>query len=272
MAILKSHGGNLMLRSFARIVVVTLLPLFLGTSQAQTVPQRDPAAVAIVQNAVSAMGGGAAVAAVTDATVNGTITSTPGSSTKSGTLLLIDAPPEFRTEVQTDAGTSLFVSGHGQPASQRHGVVSSLMPHLALANPPFHLPAVLLLRELNNSQYSIKAEGRVTVGNTVAEKVHISLDTDSVTSLVTPQDWYFDSRTGLPLRVEHRLPDNLRPEIFTPAAEEFSDFRQVAGILVPFRMVAYEDGAQIAVIGVSTVTFNSGVTPGSFDLTTGGAQ
>jgi len=76
----------------------------------------------------------------------------------------------------------------------------------------------------------------------------------------------------LPLRVEHRLPDNLRPEIFTAAAEEFSDFRAVAGVLVPFRAVSYEDGAQVAVVAVSSVTFDSGIPSGLFDLPAGGGQ
>jgi len=143
---------------------------------------------------------------------------------------------------------------------------------MALANLPFHLPAVLLLRELNDSTYSITWQGTVTLGGVTAARIRISLDTDSVASLVTPQDWYFDSSTGLPLRVEHRLPDNLRPEIFTAAAEEFSDFRAVARVAVPFRMVSYGDGEQIAVIMVSSVDFNSGIPPGSFDLPTGGAR
>lgn len=124
-----------MVRSFFRVVI--LLPLCIATSQAQTVPQRDPAAVAAVHQAVTALGGSAAVGLVMDATVTGTIQPASGSSLTAGKFKWEDAPPEFRYSLQTGAETRVFASGHGRsaPTGPRTQAAASTTPPGSLIGP-----------------------------------------------------------------------------------------------------------------------------------------
>ena len=258
----------------ARLLFVALFLPVLGHSQKPEQPpvQRDPQALAILQNSIAAMGGLAAAAQVTDTVVMGNVQPAASSSVKPGTFTWKTAGPDFRYEKQSATASQVFVSGHGQPASIRGGAVTSFKPHITLANPPLHLPALFLTTVLGNKQYSVNFVGKADVNGAPAVKVRISLDTDPLSSLVTPQDWYFDAASAIPLRVEHRLPDNRRPENFVLAADEFADFRVVAGLLVPFKITSYEEGKLVAVETVTAVSFNNGLTSSEFDAPTGGAQ
>ena len=261
-----------MLRSFACIVIVTLLPIFLETSQAQIVPQRDTAAVAAVQEAVTALGGYTAVGLIVDARVTGTIAPASGSSLPAGRFVWEDAPPEFRYTLQTPTGARAFVSGHGQPAFEKNSVVHALYPHMATASFPFHLPAVVLAHQLGNVNCSVRLIGNSTVAGNPAIHVRMSVDTNSVSAQVTPQDWYFNSVTSLPLRVEYRLPQNRRPDDFSVEAEEFSNFQKVNGLQIPYRITIYRDGVLQGAATINSVAFNVGLSPSEFDLLQGVQQ
>ncbi len=264
------------MRTRPRLSLLSLIFLFVVQTQAQQSvqppPQRDPQALAVVMNSVAAMGGPTAANQVTDAIVTGTIAPSPGSSVKGGTFTWKTAGADFRYEKQSGTTNQVFASGHGRPASLRDGKVTARQPHIALANPPLHLPCLFLATLLADKNYSLIFLGKAEVNGAPAIKIHVSLETDPITALVSPQDWYFDALGGLPIRVEHRLPDSSRPEIFFPVAEEFSDFRTASGLVVPFRILSYENGALVATATVTSVRFNNGISPSEFDAPAGGVQ
>jgi hypothetical protein len=243
-----------------------------STPSAAPLPQRDSAALAVIQQAVIALGGFKAAGQIANATVTGTIQPTSGSHLKAGTFVWIDAPPEIRYEVRTSDGTQVFASGHGYPANQRNAATMPLLQHMATAILPFHLPALVLARELQDTCYTIRLVGIGTVGGVPVVCVHISLDADPVSAMVTPQDWYFDTSSGLPVRVLHRLPDNHHADEYIREADDFSNFRAVNGLLVPFCMVSYEDEAPEATATINSVTFNTALSSTQFDLAVGEAQ
>jgi len=74
--------------------------------------------------------------------------------------------------------------------------------------------------------------------------------------LFTPQDWYFDSMTGLPLRVEFQIPTSENANDSLPASMDFSNFQTVTGVLVPFQLRITE-GPVILVSTVTSATFNT---------------
>ncbi len=261
-----------MLRS--ALTLAGILALVAGYALAQTTatsttPQRDSAAVAIVQQAVTALGGFASASQISDATVSGTITPVAASSLKAGTFIWEDAPPEFRYTIQTATETRVFVSGHGQPAYEKGGVVSPLFPHMATASMPFHLPALVLARWIANTNASITLAANDVVAGTTVIHVHMSLNTDAISSQVTTQDWYFDIGTAIPLRVEYRLPDNRQPQDFVVEAEQFSNFQTVNGLQIPYQITIIRDGAVQGVGTIKSVAFNTGLSSTEFDLVQG---
>lgn len=249
-----------------------VLPLLAPASPQQTIPQRDPAAVVAVQQAVTALGGFTAAGLILDARVTGTIAPASGSSLPAGSFVWEDAPPEFRYTLQTPTEARVFASGHGQPVFEKNGVVHALFPHMATASLPFHLPAVVLAHQLRNVNCSVKLIGNTTVASNPAIHVRMSVDTDPVSAQVTPEDWYFNSVTGLPLRVEYRLPENRRADDFSVETEEFSNFQAVSGLQIPYLITIYRDEVLQGAATINSVAFNVGLSSSEFDLLPGVQQ
>ncbi|NDQ55761.1 MAG: hypothetical protein GZ088_01660 [Acidipila sp.] len=179
---------------------------------------------------------------------------------------------EFRNTFQTGGVTHVFASGHGSPGFMSNGKVKRFTPHVALAELPFHLPAILLAMELANTNYNITLVGPASVNGQPAIQVHLTIDTDPLNSTLGVQEWFFDPVSGLPLRVEYRLPDTFDAREFMKAALDFSNFQIVQGLVVPFTMTAYERGTPRTIATISSLTLNPSVSPGDFDLPTGGVQ
>jgi hypothetical protein len=144
--------------------------------------------------------------------------------------------------------------------------------YVARASVAPHLPAVILLRSLNNPNIAITFVGKTTVSGRAAIVVKLSDESSPVLGILTTQLWSFDAATGIPLRLDYQLPDNKRTLDLTDAALEFSDFRLISGVAVPFQVATTFDGRPFSTIKLTTVTFNSGVAAEEFVAPVGGVQ
>lgn len=244
--------------------------LLVGSLPAQQM-MRDPQAAGAAARAIAAMGG-ANIAQVRDCRAEGVLEAVEGSWLTSGSFVWKDAGSAFRYESTGKAGSSVYVSGQGKPAVLASGKTTKLNAHVSEANFPQHLAALVLLRALSDSRYKLAWIGLEPLGASQAAHVRISLEIDEVTAVTTVQDWYFEPVSGLPLRVEYRLPSNANALSFLKAAVDFSDFRMVSGVAVPFQIVFYEDGVKVSVAKLSSVAFNSGLSPSEFTAPAGGVQ
>ena len=235
-------------------------------------PVRDPAAIALLQKAIATLGGQAVASQVTDSVTTGTIDPPPGSKAETRTFVWKVAGEEFRREFQGSAGSEVFVSGHGKPEGDRAGKGRRVMQHVAQASPPLHLPALVLLQQLANNDYSLTVVGNATVQGQPTTVVKSVLQSDVVTRAVTPQRWFLDPQTGLPLRVEYRLPDNENALHTTDASVEFGDYRSIQGTMVPFRMLVTQSGSGPWTVTVLSVAFNTNISPTEFDAVKEGDQ
>jgi hypothetical protein len=240
-------------------------------AHAQSGPVRDASAIAVLQNSVSAMGGSSSWQAVQDWTIAGTVSSN-GSGQPASNFSWIGAGMEFRLEVDTSSTTNVFLSGHGSPARISNGVVSSLNYFVARANPPLYLPGVRLMQELNYQKLTIRYVGAATAQGRAAIQIHVSDDSDSLGSLVTPHDWYFDASSFLPLQVHLRLPPNENAANYMNGTFDFWQFQTVNGMLVPSQLSLSKGNLPTTSIVIGSVTFNSGIPQSEFDPPQGGAQ
>jgi hypothetical protein len=251
-------------------------PMPSGPGSATTTPvvQRDPQAVAVIQQAFAAMGGQAAIAQIQTVLAQGAIGPTQGSDIRGGNFTWKDqfSPQghEFRSEFQSGGQTEVFASGHGTPGWMHHGHVKTFTPHVANAELPIHLPAVILATRLANPNYSMTLAGQTQLNGQPAIRVHFTIDSDIVQETLGVEDWFFDPASGLPLRIEYRVPDTFDALKFVPAAAEYSNFQTVQGVAVPFRIIGYEDGSPRSIVTVSSVTINSQIVSSDFDLAGGG--
>lgn len=264
---------------------ILLLPALAITSNATVAQQasapvvRDPQAVLILERAITAMGGRASVAALTDVVATGTVTLTGRASDPRGpgTFLwednLTDSLHNFRKETRyADGSNNILVSKDGQASRSRPGAAPETYgSHVALANPPFHMPLILLLRHLDDPTYSFTLRGSSTTNGLTIVDVHAESTKNPLTTLLSPQDWYFDAATGLPVSVDARFPETSHAFTYTVATVIFADYRSVQGLLVPFRLQidVKQIKASTTIYTLQTVEFNHSLSSSEFEIQTG---
>jgi hypothetical protein len=249
--------------SITRIRVFPILLLWILPAGAQTSPVRDAAAVSAVQNAIAALGGTAALNQISDSTVQGSFQNSANPAA-SGTFTWQTAGVEFNYTTVTGGATRAVLSGHGVPADLENGASVPIWSQVVRALQPWHLPGLILLNELNNSNYSLTYVGQEVQNGTTVIHVQTSDTSDSIGTSVTPQDWYFDQSTYLPVSLSRRIPDVSNAIVYTMAFQSFGPFMQVNQVLVSSTFaVTTANGTKT--FTVSSVVFNSGLPPSTFD-------
>jgi len=227
---------------------------------------RDPAALAWLQQAVSAMGG-AGIAQVQNAVTQGSLQSTLANA--SGSFRWENAGSEFRYENPSPGGGSLFISGHGHPTFIDSSGTLSLSSESATADFPAHLAAVVLLNRLTDSACEVTSLGTVTLGGTATFEVRTRYPQVEY-SAITELDWYFDVNSGLPLQVDHRVPAANQPDNLQLVSVSLSNFALESGILVPHQLSFYSGGNLRVTATITAISFNGTINPGDFDSSQGG--
>ena len=199
--------------------VLRLLPfVFLCSTSllAQNAPpaQRDPQAVAVVQAAITTMGGATAIGQAqswsfqgqTEGRIeNGTIREDLPLRPVAGAT--VNAPPTWATP------RSLFV-----PA----------------------LVSTILLKQFQDLNFSLRQEAAPSSDPATAVIVFL-LPTQTGESVPAQpaQRWYFDTTSGLPTRIEFKLPAEIGQTQNFPGIVTLSDYRAVGGVLYPFQIVTF---------------------------------
>jgi hypothetical protein len=242
----------------------------LAQQSAAVAPQRDAAASATLQKAIAAMSGQSSLPQITSAQITGSSAPVGNSGYPAGnftwTVALTASGYEFSNQFQSGGNTQILVSGHGSPAVSANGKVTRLLGHMSMAASQGHMPIVVLLMAMLNQGYTITQSTSAQIGNVLATHVHLSNDADQVTKAVTPQEWYFDPNSGLPLHVDFRAPDALNALSWTAGARDFSNWQSVGGFLLPFQITNSSEGTAVSVTTISSVQMNVPVTQSQFDL------
>jgi hypothetical protein len=264
------------LRSAALLYVCALIPSSHGAQQSAPAPapsvERDPQALALVQNSIAAMGGAAAVSQVQNCIVTGSSIEASTNDVATVTFTWTYEGLQFRLENDEGSATHILVSSGGSPQEFRGGAWFSAMPMLARTNLAYHVPALVLLDELSSPTYSIIYVGSTTLNGIAAVHIQTRDDSDALGHVFTVQDWYFDPTNGLPITVQYEIPTATQGNNRSPLGSmNFSEFKSVGGLLVPFRLQIVEGPASV-VATVTNVAFNSNVSSSEFAPPSGGAQ
>jgi hypothetical protein len=246
------------------------------SSSSQSAPQRDQQAIAAIQQAITALGG-SANGQVKNAVVQGTILITSETPNQSATFVWKDDlsgnQPAYRREFQQGSSTGVLVSGNGSPTSTQDGKTESVPGQISLTYVAFHLPGVALAAELSNPNYDLKYLGTGEVNGSPAIKVQTSVSRSKsvIAAILSEQVWYFDSASGLPVRLEYRITSDKHIGSPRTASVDYANYRQFAGILVPVQMIEHGISGEQDTLSVTSVSLNGGVSPSDF-LSAGNAQ
>jgi hypothetical protein len=251
------HIRQSMLRRSSLFVSIVLL-LSVSTTYGQQAP-RDQAAVDILQQSLTAMGGAAAIGNITTLTLTGQFNSylNGQTSTKSFTTgyKFDGTTVRFRRELTDGAGTSVFASGGDRAIfqtakSQRH----RFGKHVVRAGAPFEVPALALVLALNDPNCAMTF---IAEKNSAPLHVRIVDRTDDVSRVVTRQDWYFDRTTLLPAWVAFRVPDVINPKIHAEAVSFFVSYQTVSNFLTPRQIRTEVDGTVDSDLTINSIQVNA---------------
>jgi hypothetical protein len=236
-------------------------------------PTRDPQAVGVIQSSIAALGGAAYYSQTSGVIAQGTITAAPAAV--SGQITRENQGPEFMEQRPGPNGPILFLSGHGNPAIVANGNIQQGIGQLAMNYFPLHLPAVGLNNALNNPNLSVSSIQQTTMNGESAIEISTVDDTSSLSAAICQQTWYFDATTLLPFRVDYLTSDVSNALNTMQETTLLSNYQQVSGALIPFKIVTFLNGQQISETDLTSVQLDVSIPSSDFDpptTSTTGAQ
>jgi hypothetical protein len=262
------------MHSLAKLLLVSFsffLPAFVGAQQSSgptQAPQRDPQAIALLQQAVAAM----ASSAPTDSSATGTVTIVEGSSTETGSIKILTLGPSQTSETITlTSEQRVVVYANGNARETAASQSSSLPSELAISDqcPDFPLP--VMLAALNNPDEAFHYVAAETLDGTAVQHIQFwnSFTSNPHQQNLAPfstKDVWIDSASGLPLKISYfrRAGSGAVPAV--PVEVFFSNYTKINGVLYPFQINKSYNGTPWEAITIQSVSFNTGLTTAQFQV------
>jgi hypothetical protein len=254
-------------------ITVAVTPCSSFGQQAKA-PERDAQSIEILTRVIQASGGTQALAGVHDITESGEITFYWGENVKGPVTIRTLGGNHFQMEADLPAGKSTWVirDGSGSKKDGDKSVPISTENAINLGNltyPLGHIAAALadvatevsfvgIVEQEGRSVYRLRVKGQLGLVGTPSPGVRVVKDilVDALSfDIVGVQDRPY--RTYKPGR---RASDPPAREI------DFTDFRVVNGVRIPFSITTNLQGQKTLDIRLSEVTFNKGLGEGDFQI------
>lgn len=260
----------------ATLVVLSVLPVSLLAQQdIQTplVPSRDQQAVSVITQCLNG-GGGQALATLQDYTGKGNITYFWAGQEVNGAVTVQSArQDQFRLDARLPTGTRSWVVDGGQGATKETDGKESPIPlHNGLALGSLTFPFSSLLQALKDPSTTMTFVGASDLAGTKVNRVRIQqsfpaeLDINGDWKRWSAREYWIDAATFriLSTRAVLRSNDSYQKEYVEDI--DFSDYRQVNGVAVPFSIVEKIGGQKTWSIQLDSVSFNTGLTDATFQF------
>lgn len=174
-----------------------------------------------------------------------------------------------RSEIGAGSGTRINIRSTEARQSQ-----NKVIPAHAAVLRPRTIPFLDLITEINNPRAQIIYRGLKQIGGRPVHQVSIALPDASPQSrpfgraLSEAVDFYIDVATLWIVRTERMLTTAENMDLKVPSIMEFSDYRLVNGVAVPFRIVETVgtdfNGLHQITTTLQSVAVNQGVSPALF--------
>ena len=216
---------------------------------------------AILQQSLQAHGRGR----LTDISATGTVTS---SGQTQPINLYAKGNGSGRIENGAGSGRSVIVFDRGRSWAGADRDLRPLKDHTAQRRLTL-FPFLDVIAELDQPQVEVAYRGLELVNGAPAHKVSVrAKDNDAAKRflhrpLEEAVDFWIDERTGLIVRSERLRITEENMDFKIPSVLEFSDYRTVGGVAIPFRIVSTMGRPDIGIYRSTTVltnvTINSGI-------------
>jgi len=257
------------MRRLAVVLLVSLVASSWTQSAAQqSASSRDPQAFAVLQQAITAMGG----SAPSDSTASGTITTNSGSSTDNGTFLIMTrGTGQTSEQIQTAHEAVTLVYSQESAAQVQDGNLTALPIESAVTSQSALFPLPLLIGMLNDPDSAYSYVGLETFNGASVHHVQVWTSFASIPTLAplasfSTHDLWLDATSGIPLRISYN--NHLGQGAANSVAFDvmLSNYQGVNGIQFPFLITKSVNGTPWATITINSVVFNTGLTDANFPV------
>ncbi len=251
---------------------VPLILLLASFAFAQNPPQSDPRALSLVSQSIAALTGGTSIF---DATLNGTATwsNGTGSETASATLMA-RGTGESRFDMTLSAGPRSEIRNDASTTSQGEllatdGSVNPWAYQNCMVNATWFFPQLSVLGATGDPTLIFVYVGQETRNGAAVQHIQsyrYAQNNTATTQQLSTMDIYLDATSFLPVAFVFNIhPDDDSAQNF-PVEVDFSAYRAVNGIQVPFRIRRYVSGNLGFDFTVTSAQFNSGLPDSLFAI------
>jgi hypothetical protein len=231
-------------------------------------PQRDPQAVALLQQAIAAM----APTAPTDSSATGTVTVVEGSTTQTGTIQILTLGATQTSETLTlSDGSRATIYSNGDALETIGTQMSNPPLELIVTDQCADFPLPLLQGFLTTTDETIKYVGAETVNGQSVQHVQVWKTFSAKPKLqklapFSTRDIWLSTSSGLPVKISYkrRAGGGSVPSILVEIS--YSNYTTVNGVQYPFQISKSLNGTPWTTIFISNVSFNSGLTASQFQV------
>jgi hypothetical protein len=248
-----------------------------ATASSFVEPPRDALAMSILNQVLVAGGGAQAIAAVSDYTAAGNVTT--GNDKGSITIRGLHGW-EFRMDINGSAGA--YSSGVHQgkiftkaadgtvdiPQQNRHRDRFALPVWTPMFPAGYAFQSAFVAHVLSGKAFGVLSAGTAEINGHSAYDIRITAGpfpaaTQSGAGSLTTRpsrDLFIDASTFQIVAFRETVPRNPTHEI------DYSNFKLVNGVLMPFAISESFGGHVVATIQIDQITFNSGLVPSAFSV------
>lgn len=255
----------------AILLSILILAFSTYSQQIATTAAKDPQAVSILTQSLTAVGGMSAISAIQDYTGNGTITyNWAGEPVQAPVTVRGMGVSTFRVDSTLSSGTRTWaVDGLTGTLILPDGTRSgSALYNLTTAG-SLTLPAVRLASILSNTTTSISYVGQITANGHTSYQIHCVLPSNS--SLPPPIgpgygsfDLFIDSTSFLLVGLTETVYSEANPQVALSHEIDFSNYQLIGGVACPFGISESVNGQQTWSISLSSLSFNAGLAEAIF--------
>jgi len=253
-------------------VFVSFFLVFSGfpqeTATKGTQPGRDLQAIAMLRQSAAAM----AQSVPSDSSATGTVTIVEGSSTDSGTIRILTRGAEETAEMMSlVSGQRAIIYSHGD-AKEVTGTQSTNPPlELSVSDECPDFPLFVVTSMLNNPDEALRYVGSeilsgVSVQHVQAWNSFASRPRLQKLAPFSTKDIWFDTSSGLPLKIAYSRRAAVGAEPAIPVEVFFSNYTSVLGVQYPFQINKSFNGTPWQTIAIQKVSFNTGLTEAEFQI------
>ena len=249
------------------------LTVFAGLPALAQTALKDPQAVALTGQAVSALNG---TTSITDVAVQATANYIAGSDEETGTATLLAKAGESRITLALTGGQRAEVRNNsgGIPQgswSGPDGVWHAMALHNCWTDPAWFFPGLTLQAALTDAQVALVYVGQESRDGLAVQHVKFSgvlpgqsADMTAEIQRLSTVDVYLDAATSLPVALDFNIHPDGDFGLDIPIEIQFADYRRANGIQVPFRVEKLMQGSLVLDLSIASVAVNSGIPAGEF--------